>query len=155
MKRKITILGQVPASKNNKSVGRNRYTGKTFVTSSKTVKEWNESALIQLSTLKNKIKNPILVTYVFYIKNKTRRDIDNMVATVNDILQKVGAEPNPNKRNSYIKGTGFIEDDSWDKLQIKGAYAILDKENPRVDIYIEEMNETFEDCIKDYVAKYL
>lgn len=112
----ITLLGQVPSQKNGKSVGVNPRTGKIFVTSNKIVKAWQEDVAWQLKTQKLVIKGKSVIDYTFYVKDNRRRDLDNMVASVNDALVKAGV----------------IEDDSWQLLEIGGARGEYDKTNPRV-----------------------
>lgn len=119
----ITILGQVPAQKNDKRMAINRRTGKPFPVSGKNVKEWQKSAALQLaSSYKGKADGKVVVAYQFYVKDDRRRDIDNMIATVNDAIVKAG----------------LIEDDSWRWLSIGGADAEIDRENPRVELFITE-----------------
>jgi len=112
----ITLLSQVPSQKNSKIVGTNRFTGKTFVTSNRIVKDWQEEAAWQLKAEALVIPGKVVIDYTFYMKDKRRRDLDNMVATVNDALVKAGV----------------IEDDSWQLLEIGGARGEYDKLNPRV-----------------------
>lgn len=109
------IFGQTPAQKNNKQLYKNAKTGKMFITSSNTVKEWQINAELQLLN-KPKVSGRVMVGYVFYVKDNRRRDLDNMIATVNDALVKAG----------------IIEDDCWQILTIAGANASIDKEHPRV-----------------------
>lgn len=138
----ITILGQTPAQKNNKSVGVSKSTGKTFVASSKKVKEWQKSALEQLESLDMKFRprKRMQLDYMFYVKDNVQRDTDNMISSVNDILQVAGAEyekvigKNGKPKKKIIKGTGMIKGDHWQVLKIGSADAQIDKENPRAEI---------------------
>lgn len=117
------IKGQVPAQKNDKRMAINRATGKPFPVSSKAVKEWQKSAAMQLAaTFKGKADGKVTIAYEFYVKDDRRRDIDNMICTVNDAIVKAG----------------LIEDDSWQWLSIGAADAQIDRENPRVILYISE-----------------
>ena len=94
----VTILGQTPAQKNNKQIARLK-NGRTIIVSNKIVQTWQKSAALQLGngwtgkTPTEKVK----VEYMFYVKDKRRRDIDNMIASVNDALVKAQ----------------LIVDDSW------------------------------------------
>lgn len=118
----ITILGQVPSQKNGKNVGVNPRTGRVFVTSNAIVKAWQEEAAWQLKSA-TAFPGKVAISYVFYVKDNRRRDLDNMVTSVNDSLVKAG----------------IIADDSWQVLEIEGACGVYDKENPRVMIFINEV----------------
>lgn len=136
----ITILGQTPSQKNSKNVGRNRYTGKTFVTSNKIVKDWQESALFQLRAVKEKFDTKVKIDYRFFVKDKRGRDLDNMIASVNDVLQQANADMKLVKgRMKAVKGTGIIAEDNWQHLEIGSAKAEHDTVNPRVEITITSL----------------
>lgn len=142
----ITILGQTPSQKNSKEVGRNRTTGRTFVASNKRVKSWQESALAQLDLLDLKFRGrPLRLDYTFYVKDNVQRDLDNMIASVNDILQLGGADKATvlskagKPREKRVRGTGIITGDHWQVLKIGSADAMIDKESPRAVITITEL----------------
>ena len=101
---KITILGQTPAQKNSKSIAINRATGKPFIMSNQNVKGWQNSADVQL--LQYRIKEPLQgkqeISIMFYVKDNRRRDLDNMLTTIQDSLVRAG----------------ILEDDSWKQLRI-------------------------------------
>ncbi len=138
---KIIILGQAPSLKNSKQVGTNRYTGKTFVTSSKTVKTWQQDALVQLEKVKEKFRNRIQIDYMFYCKDNVQRDSDNMISSVNDILQVANADKIiKNGKEKPVKGTGIIKGDNWQLLRIGSADASIDKENPRAEMTITQLD---------------
>lgn len=138
---KITILGQTPSQKNSKTVGKNRYTGKTFVTSNSRVKNWQESAISQLKSYPFRFSGRVEIKYMFYVKDNVQRDLDNMIASVNDILQVANAEYLlKNSKLKPVKGTGIIKGDNWQLLKIGSADAEIDKENPRVEIEITDLD---------------
>lgn len=118
---KIVLQGQVPAQKNSKNIGRNKYTGKTFFTSSATVKEWQRDVAKQLAAYRGQADDKVTIAYQFYVKDLRRRDLDNMIASVNDALVSAG----------------LLKDDSWHSLSIGAADAELDKDNPRVELWID------------------
>lgn len=117
----LTLLGQVPAQKNDKIIAINKRTGKRFPMTSAAVKGWKEDVAMQIFQ-KNLggYSEPVVISYEFYVRDNRKRDIDNMICTVNDALAK-----------SHI-----IIDDSWQHLQIGFATAQIDKENPRVELWI-------------------
>lgn len=133
----ITLTGQTPSQKNNKQIQTNRKTGKPFIASNSRVKRWQRDMLDELQYFKYKVKGRVQIDYMFYVKDLRERDIDNMIASVNDLLQVANAETIV--KNGRVKpkpGTGIIEGDSWQMLRIGSADAALDRENPRAEIKI-------------------
>lgn len=122
-KQRIIIEGQVPAQKNSKKMSFNN--GRPVLYTSKNVKDWQESAAWQLRSSQS-YPGKVRLGYVFFVKDNRRRDLDNMIATVNDALVKAG----------------IIEDDDWKHLSIGYAIGKLHKENPRVEVSVEEVGET-------------
>lgn len=122
----IVILGQVPSQKNSKSIVYNKATGKPFIMSNKNVKAWQNDTDIQL--LKYRIKEPLNtrqeISIIFYVKDKRRRDLDNMLTTIQDSLVR----------------SGVLEDDSWQYLKIGTIDAELDKDNPRAEIKLKSID---------------
>ena len=138
---KITIHGQTPAQKNGKSVGVTK-TGRTFVASNKRVKDWQKEAIIELEMQDVKFRGGRLrIDYKFYVKDYVQRDTDNMISSVNDILQVAGADKAPDKKGKLkpVKGTGVIVGDHWQVLKLGDSDVEIDKENPRVELTISEL----------------
>ena len=119
---RITILGSVPAQKNDKIIAVNSRTGKRFPMSSPNVKAWQNSAAMQLLQYKGTADRKVTIHYMFYVPNDVARDLDNMIATVNDALVK----------------RGLVKDDSWQWVRLGSADAEIDRKNPRVTLWIEE-----------------
>lgn len=117
---KITIYGQTPAQKNSKQIFYNKKTGKPFITSNNTVKGWQHNAALQLIKHKGAFTEPVVISYMFYVKDNRKRDIDNMIASVNDSLQ----------------AADVITGDHWQVLQLGSAKAEIDKEDPRCELEI-------------------
>lgn len=124
---KLTLSGQVPAQKNSKSIAYNRGTGKPFIMSNQNVKSWQNSADVEL--LRYRIKEPLQgkqeLSVMFYVKDNRRRDLDNMLTTIQDAL---------------VRG-GILEDDSWKYLRIASVDADLDAVNPRAEITLKGIDE--------------
>lgn len=138
---KITIHGQTPAQKNGKSVGVTK-TGRTFVASNKRVKDWQKEAIKELEMQDVKFRGGRLrIDYMFYVKDNVQRDTDNMISSVNDILQVAGADKAPDKKGKLkaVKGTGVIVGDHWQVLKLGDSDVEIDKENPRVELTISEL----------------
>ena len=119
----ITITGQTPAQKNSKQMAMNRATGRMFPVSNPIVKRWQKEAAKQLAMLyqRDTFTDPVTIVYKFYVQDNRRRDIDNMIASINDALVS----------------SGIIQDDSWQFLSIGAAEAEIDKDNPRAELWID------------------
>jgi Holliday junction resolvase RusA-like endonuclease len=119
----ITIYGQVPSQKNAKRMAINKRTGKPFPVTEKRVKEWQDNVHLQLTTqFKGCADSKVTAVYTFFVKDDRRRDIDNMIASVNDALVKAG----------------LLADDDWQHLAIGAADAEIDRSNPRCEIWMAE-----------------
>jgi Holliday junction resolvase RusA-like endonuclease len=119
---KLVISGQVPAQKNQKKMA--NIGGRMILYTSAQVKDWQQSASWELKG-KPQFKGKVIIDYIFYVKDNRRRDLDNMLCTVNDALVKAG----------------IIEDDTWQVLEIGSVIGELDKSNPRAEVFIEEAGE--------------
>lgn len=137
----LTILGQTPAQKNSKQIYTNSRTGKPFITSSNLVKEWQYNALMQLRQFKHRFKGRVQIEYMFYVVDDVQRDLDNMMASVNDILQQANALMQIKAgKVKPVKGTGIIQGDNWQLLRVGSADAAIDRKNPRAELIIKELN---------------
>lgn len=122
----LTIKGNVPSQKNRKIISQNRATGRPFLRSAPAVKEWQESAMYQLARQWKGFKMsgyPISMVVVVYFDNLRRHDLDNALGSVMDALV----------------AAGVIEDDSVAYVDcISVQYGGHDKENPRVEIHLDD-----------------
>lgn len=138
---KFTITGNPVSSKNSRPVFVNSATGKRFVGKSTRLTEHTESALWELKGQIGKIKkdhrklnsdNPfplsgdLTVCFRFYVPDKRKRDLVNLIQLPQDLLQEAG----------------IIEDDSQIK-SLDGSTILLDRKNPRTEIYIEPYRTCF------------
>lgn len=90
---------------------------------SKIYKAWEKEALIELAlNYKGRADGKVTIAYHFFVKDNRERDLDNMMASVNDCLVKAG----------------LIENDCWQLLSIGGANAEIDKKDPRAEIWVEQ-----------------
>lgn len=117
----ITIKGQCPPKKNARQLFvRN---GRIVNVPSQRHKAWEQSALQQLkSAFQGQADGKVSAAYHFYVKDNRKRDLDNMIASVNDVLVKAG----------------LLSDDSWQCLSIGGAEAEVDSKDPRVVVWLYE-----------------
>lgn len=120
---KLVIKGQTPSQKNDKRIWTNPKTGRVLISSGNTTRAWKQDALWQLKGKPKVINYPVALTCVFYMKDNRPRDLDNCLAAVCDILQQ--AE--------------IISNDSWQKLcPITLDCGGVDKEDPRVEVYLDD-----------------
>jgi Holliday junction resolvase RusA-like endonuclease len=118
---KITITGQTPSKKNARI---NTRSGRSFP--SKRYTEWHKNSTKELETIQPSDFNWIKglkceINYMFYCQDLRRRDVSNMLESVNDLLVDLG----------------ILEDDDWKHVRIGWADADLDRENPRAELNIK------------------
>lgn len=123
MAREITIHGQVPSLKNSKQLFINRRTGKNFITSSEASKAWVNAALWQLKGQEPIENYPLGITMIFYFKGNHRKDLDNACSSVLDVL-----------REAHI----IVDDDFKHVDTITAQFGDIDKQNPRVEVWLDE-----------------
>ena len=118
---KIVIPGQTPSQKNNKQIIPTR---PPRLVDNPIVRKWRDETAKYLATTYSVTysEKQVVATYVFYVQNRIRRDIDNMISSCNDSLVQAK----------------ILDDDNWKVLRIGGAYAVLDKDNPRAEITLTE-----------------
>lgn len=92
-----------------------------MMVSSQAFRQWEKDALLQLMAYKGQPDDKVTIAYQFYCKDNRPRDLDNMIASINDVLVKAG----------------LLKSDSWQDLAIGGADAEIDRTNPRVEIFID------------------
>lgn len=117
----VVIFGQTPSQKNNKQIIPSK---PPRLVDNPIVKKWrNETAKYLAETYKENLRGKqVIAIYTFYLKDRVRRDIDNMISSCNDALVQAG----------------ILSDDNWKVLRIGGAEAVLDKDNPRAEITLVE-----------------
>lgn len=121
----IVIPNQTPSKKNNKRIVYNKKTKRPFIISSEKAKDWEaEAKWILLKYAKGgPLENRVELTATFYVKDLRRRDLDNMLTSCQDVLVE----------------SGILKDDSWISLKIANIDAELDRENPRAEIFLQEI----------------
>ena len=117
----ITIYGETPSKKNSRINCRN---GRSFP--SKRYQEWHETAVAQVICQTGKIEplNKVHIFLKFYHGNMARRDSDNAVSSIFDLL----------------KDCGIISDDNWKVIPHYLVFNAYDKNNPRVEIKIYDVS---------------
>lgn len=88
-----------------------------------------EQQIICLEILTSEpLRPPIRINYRYYEPN-TRRDLDNISGWFHKVFQDALVE------------RGLIPDDGWKYISGFSDEFFIDKENPRVEVEIEEVNE--------------
>lgn len=136
----FVISGQTPAKKNSREVLRNRSNGKLIIKPNATYDAWQAAALYELVKVPKFGTGRVQIDYMFYVANNVPRDLDNMIASVNDCLQVAKAETEFKRgKVRNVKGTGILAGDNWQLLRIGSADAAIDRENPRAIITVTEI----------------
>lgn len=127
MKECVFILqGQVIPKKNSRRLFYKN--GRMINLPSERYQNWHDDCSKQLETLKvPKFNPPYKITYSFWFKDKRPHDLDNVIASINDLL----------KDAEVIK-----DDDSKLLVEIHAYYKGVSKESPRVKVDI------FSECDK-------
>lgn len=95
----LTIDGRVISKKNSKRIVSNYRTGRAFLISSKGYESFKDDAVADLTAQMYQLKTqghdfplagPYKLTCNFLLKGKSTTDLDNMLASVCDILQDAG-----------------------------------------------------------------
>lgn len=117
----ITIKGQTPSHKNSKQLFRVK--GRPLLANNRKYLEWRDSAEWDIVTaLEPRRPSPVTVRAVFYVDSQRARDLDNMMASVLDVLVAAGQ----------------IEDDNCFKCKkIEAEFGGIDRDNPRAEVFIK------------------
>ena len=116
----FVITGRIPSKKNSRVT--NRKTGRSFP--SRDYTKWHKNAAEQLENFYNEeIDFPVEVSYKFYMPDLRPTDISNKLESINDLLTDIN----------------FWKDDNWSIVRKFHASAELDRENPRVEITVNEL----------------
>lgn len=117
--RKIIITGQTPSHKNSKRIFANKKTGKMFPANNEKYLAWKDSAVMEIKNSRVKFDGPVALAATFFCADNRGRDLDNMLASVQDVLVSAGVIADDNHQNLpfvFAKSGG------------------LDRENPRAEI---------------------
>lgn len=117
---KIILKGSVPPKKNSRQVFVRH--GRVINIPSPRFKAWEQSSLWALKGQKSLRRAAVSLEATFYVIDNRQRDLDNMLASVMDVLVKAD----------------ILASDSWQTVNpIKVSCAGIDKLNPRVEICIK------------------
>lgn len=117
---KIVINGSVPPKKNSRNILIRQ--GRVINVPSSRYARWETDSLWQVKGLKPLSGAPVSLQATFYVADNRQRDLDNMLASINDLLVKAGV----------------LASDAWQYLNpINISCAGVDKSNPRVEIILD------------------
>lgn len=124
---KYTIPLPPVTKKNSQRILVNRKTGMPFIAPSSAYKRYEEQAIYFLTP---KPKTPMAGSYrvatVFYMPTRRKVDITNLMEATHDLL---------------VKGR-ILADDNYTIIEsVDGSRVKYDKDNPRTEITIEELEE--------------
>lgn len=119
---KITLYGRPVTKKNGQMIIKNKKTGRPIIVQKKGYRDYERDCLKQI-TGKHKlnISYPVNVKAIYYMPDKRRVDLTNLLEATDDILVRAGVLADDNA--SIIKGHD-------------GCRVFVDKDRPRVEIEI-------------------
>lgn len=125
---KYTIPGQPITKKNSMRLVYAK--GRMIPLPSKQFVDYEREAEYSLRPLPDKpIDFPVEVKCIYYMPTKRKCDLTNLMEATHDILVKCGV----------------LADDNFSVIEsVDGSRVLHDKENPRVEIYIEEIKHDTE-----------
>lgn len=119
---KFTVPVVPVSKKNSQQIVINRSTGRPFIMPSKNYKKYEDEASRFIP--KDLIDIPTNVKCLFYMPTKRRCDLTNMLEAIDDIMVRAG----------------LLADDNFSIVAgHDGSRVLYDKENPRTEITISEM----------------
>jgi Holliday junction resolvase RusA-like endonuclease len=103
----------------------NKATGRPFIMPSKKYKEYEQQALRFIP--KNIfIDYPVNIKCLFYMPTHRKCDLTNMLEAIDDVMVKAG----------------LLADDNFTIIEgHDGSRILYDKEDPRTEVYIEQINK--------------
>ena len=121
----LTLYGEPRTKKNSARILQTR-AGRPFVAPSKAFADYETSCLWQIRSPPSPISARVNVRCVYYMKTARRVDLANLIEATTDIL---------------VKAHVLEDDNSKIVAGHDGSRVELDRENPRVEIEIEEMED--------------
>lgn len=123
---KIVIFIRPITKKNHQEIKINRRTGKRFISPSPQYKQYEEECgwYIKKQYKGEPIDYAVNVRCLYYMPTKGRVDITNLMEATHDILTKYGV---------------LNDDNSKIIVSVDGSRVLYDRENPRTEIFIENI----------------
>lgn len=122
---KFVIPLQPISKKNSQQIFINSRTGKPFIAPSKKYKEYEQAAGWFIPK-RITINTPVNIKCLFYMKNRQKCDLTNMLEAIDDVMVKVG----------------FLVDDNYTVVAgHDGSRIMHDKVKPRTEVYVEFLKD--------------
>lgn len=119
----FTIYGKFPTiNEYIKALNNNRYVGANLK------RDCEESAMWSMSGIKHLRFDKVILHYRFFEPNQ-KRDKDNVFAFTTKVVQDAMQE------------LGMIDNDGWKNIENFTHDFFVDKDNPRIEVYIEEVGK--------------
>lgn len=126
----ITVPLAPVTKKNSMRIMRNKKTRKPFIMSSEQYQDYEAEAVWHCKRAKvqrhieKPIEKPVEVKCLFYMPTRRRVDLTNLLESIDDVLV----------------GAGVLKDDhSGIIVSHDGSRVLYDKDNPRTEVFIREM----------------
>lgn len=125
---KLVISGRPITKKNHQRILMNFRTKQRFIGQSAAYEVYEKGALYELKEQYSgrPLDIPVNVKALYYMPTKGRCDIGNLIAATHDILTAAKV---------------LTDDNSKIIVSVDGSRVLYDKNNPRVEIYIEAIND--------------
>lgn len=126
---KITIPMPPVTKKNSMRIVRNRKTGKRRIMPSQQYMDYEAEALwhCKRARVQRPIEEPVEVKCLFYMPTRRRVDLTNLLESIDDVLVSAGV---------------LKDDHSGIIVSHDGSRVLYDKDNPRTEVFIREMEDT-------------
>lgn len=119
-----TIYGQPITKKNSQRIVNNPRTKRPMILPSAQYKEYEAKAGTQIQPPDTAIDRPVNVRCVYYMQTNRACDLTNLMEATHDIL---------------VKHKVLADDNNRIICAVDGSRVLYDKEDPRTEIYIEEV----------------
>ena len=121
----LTLYGE-PRTKKNSSRILNGRAGRPYVAPSKAFVDYEKSCLWQIKRPQKPVSARVNVRCVYYMQTHRKVDLANLIEATTDIL---------------VKARVLEDDNSQIVAAHDGSRVDYDKQNPRAEIWIEEMED--------------
>nr|DAH95214.1 MAG TPA: Endodeoxyribonuclease RusA [Caudoviricetes sp.] len=122
---RLTLYGEPRTKKNSARILTGR-AGRPYIAPSKAYVDYEESCLWQLKRPQTPVSARVNVRCIYYMKTHRKVDLANLIEATTDIL---------------VKAKVLEDDNSRIVAAHDGSRVDYDKNNPRAEIWIEEMED--------------
>lgn len=122
----ITVPLAPITKKNSMRIMHSSKTGKPFIMPSKQYQDYVEEAVwpCKRAGVQHPIEDPVEVKCLFYMPTRRRVDLTNLLESIDDVLVRAGV---------------LKDDHSSIIVSHDGSRVLYDKDNPRTEVFIREM----------------